>query len=810
MARGGNVRVRIAADTRDLDRGLKRSERALDGTSKRMGRIGAAIGGAFAVTGAVRIIEQSVEASIRAEVSQKKLEAQLKASGIAYRAHAKDIDEVIKKTSRLSALDDEDLKDAFTNIVRVTGDVDKGLRLTGLAADFARAKHIDVAKAGEIVGKVAGGNTGILARYGLSMQKGATATEALGVLQKKFGGQAKAYGETTAGSLDRMKVSVENLQEKVGGALAPTIADAADGIAKFARQMEDGTGAGGRFVDKLAAIWGAVKPVITTMRDLAKKVGEFAGHHPAVAKLAFQVLAVGTAIKLIKWGSAISGLSSFLGAAKALGKPLAARFAAMGTTSAVAFAGGEGLTGAASKSAMRSAGLKLAAFAFAGFIAYEIGKKIGEAIRDPLKKALAGVGQEAASGILKGAQQSNPRVHGATPAAPTSSSTGSLNPGGRLGTLPKPKKPKRAKASAHASGVTAHAASARYGNSQLQRLWISAGGAPGEAPTAAAIAQAESAGDPNARGVNTDGSIDSGLWQINTVHGWGEIYDPRANASRAVFLRRRRGNFEDWVTYNSGAYRRYLTAASSPTAGASGGSPSSAAAVLSRVVKNPHGASTQGQKTARALRARGQRQGMSRKTASALRYQGSGQILRSLTHLPAGNDGLGEGFLSFGGPSGMAGSELAAIDVAWARAGSTDDNGVDDAAVAKRYLAYYTGRSRLADRGILKGQDAIDAYDGLAYWRSFVNQPAAVTEDQQARVDQADMRAAVAQRAQFLSDSFVKTLTGLGDLGSGSPIVNINTLHPGDPATLRAVAAAAAGGFGMQGYVQSPRTEPGL
>jgi hypothetical protein len=154
---------------------------------------------------------------------------QLKASGIAYKAHAKQIDNVIQKTSRLSGLDDEDLQDSFTNIVRVTGDVNKSLKLTGLAADFARAKHMDVAKAGEIVGKVAGGNTGILSRYGIQIDKGATATEALGKLQQKFKGQAEAYGKTTAGSMDRVSVATENLGEQVGAKLTPLLAKGAEG-----------------------------------------------------------------------------------------------------------------------------------------------------------------------------------------------------------------------------------------------------------------------------------------------------------------------------------------------------------------------------------------------------------------------------------------------------------------------------------------------------------------------------------------------------------------------------------------------------
>jgi hypothetical protein len=239
----GNVRVSITADADGVRRATKDAERHLHGLNKTGTRAlrglgAAAIGAGIGIAGGVVYeLGRSVKAAIEAEQSQARLQAQLVASGISFEAHAKTIDTVIQKHSQLSGLDDEELQDAFTNIVRVTGDVDKSLRLTGLAADFARAKHLDVAKAGEIVAKVAGGNTGILSRYGITMEKGASATEALGVLQQKFAGQAKAYGDTTGGSLDRVKVAAENLEERIGGALAPTVKRAADVFADLAGEL---------------------------------------------------------------------------------------------------------------------------------------------------------------------------------------------------------------------------------------------------------------------------------------------------------------------------------------------------------------------------------------------------------------------------------------------------------------------------------------------------------------------------------------------------------------------------------------------
>jgi len=197
---------------------------AAGGLAAKAGPIGAGI-----VVGGLAL-KKAADATVEAEKSAAALRAQLKALGISYDANAKKIDTQVQKVSNLSGLDDEDLADSFTNIVRVTGDVDKSLNLVGLAADFARAKNIDVAKAGEIVGKVAGGNTGILSRYGIQLDKGATATEALGVLQSKFAGQAKAYGDTTGGAIDRAAVAAENLAEGVGTGLTPALAFLADGF----------------------------------------------------------------------------------------------------------------------------------------------------------------------------------------------------------------------------------------------------------------------------------------------------------------------------------------------------------------------------------------------------------------------------------------------------------------------------------------------------------------------------------------------------------------------------------------------------
>jgi len=103
--------------------------------------------------------------------------------------------------------------------------------------------------------------------------------------------------------------------------------------------------------------------------------------------------------------------------------------------------------------------------------------------------------------------------------------------------------------------------SSPQGNSSLAQLWIQAGGNPALANTMAAIAMAESTGQVGITHTNKNGTIDRGLWQINSAHTQFDtnrlVTDPLYNAQAAVAVEKSSG-LNAWSTYRDQSYRTYL------------------------------------------------------------------------------------------------------------------------------------------------------------------------------------------------------------------------------------------------------------
>ena len=112
------------------------------------------------------------------------------------------------------------------------------------------------------------------------------------------------------------------------------------------------------------------------------------------------------------------------------------------------------------------------------------------------------------------------------------------------------------------------------GASQLLQYARQAGFNPEEAKTMAAIALAESGGNPRAYNPNAStGDLSYGLTQINMLGGMGparrkqfglstneQLFDPLTNLRAAKKVKEEAGGFSPWSVYKSGAYKSHLDA----------------------------------------------------------------------------------------------------------------------------------------------------------------------------------------------------------------------------------------------------------
>jgi hypothetical protein len=80
----------------------------------------------------------------------------------------------------------------------------------------------------------------------------------------------------------------------------------------------------------------------------------------------------------------------------------------------------------------------------------------------------------------------------------------------------------------------------------------------------AAIAIAESGGyEKRVSPPNTDGTVDRGLWQINSVHGKASTVEAKSNAASAVKIYQTQG-LHAWTTYTNGAYKQFMKGGVAP------------------------------------------------------------------------------------------------------------------------------------------------------------------------------------------------------------------------------------------------------
>lgn len=181
---------------------------------------------------AINLVKSSVNAYAEAEASNVKVNTILKTLNTSLDEQATLFAEVSKRAIRLG-FDDESAAESMAKLWQVTGDVKIAQQALASAMDLARFKGMDLESATQAITLAYGGNTRMLKQLGIEIDDNASKTEILGAIQEKVAGQSEAFGETQKGAFEKMKVSIENAKEELGGAFAPIVTTVANLISDF-------------------------------------------------------------------------------------------------------------------------------------------------------------------------------------------------------------------------------------------------------------------------------------------------------------------------------------------------------------------------------------------------------------------------------------------------------------------------------------------------------------------------------------------------------------------------------------------------
>lgn len=310
---------------------------------------------AFAAAGAAigAYAKVAIENAAADEKAQRNLALTIENTTTATAAQIAGVEKYISTTSVAIGITDDELRPAFSRLVRSTRDVEEAQKLLNLALDVSAATGKPLEAVANALGKAYDGNLNALGRLGLGIDQSILKSKdfdlVFNTLTNTFGGFADNEAQSTEKAFARIKIASDEVQEQIGAALLPVVQELTafilSDVVPVVQSFVDGlTGANGldeslTESQKTAIEWGKkvrglIQTIINFKDELIIVGGIIAGIFVA-NKIAAGVTATIALIKLLT--TAYVALRN-----TALAAAIATRFAAnplLGLASAAAIAG---------------------------------------------------------------------------------------------------------------------------------------------------------------------------------------------------------------------------------------------------------------------------------------------------------------------------------------------------------------------------------------------------------------------------------------------------------------------------------------
>ena len=193
---------------------------------------------------------------------------QVDRSGGSWKRTGPAIEEFLNKASAASGFMKTELTNSFGRLETATHSTSESMKLMGDAENLARARHIDLQSASQILIKAHMGNVGALKRLGITIpeinkhwSKQHQAIVLLNSIHKQYAGASSAYSQTAAGATARLSAQWEEFKVGLGNRVLPILARVATFLANnlpaATKKVEQIIAQATAFMNKVWAAWGS-------------------------------------------------------------------------------------------------------------------------------------------------------------------------------------------------------------------------------------------------------------------------------------------------------------------------------------------------------------------------------------------------------------------------------------------------------------------------------------------------------------------------------------------------------------------------
>ena len=223
------LKLSILAEVAEFNKNMKMAGTSAESLGDQFTNFGKKAALAFAAAGAAigAYAKAAIENAAADEAAQRKLTLTIQNTTNATASQIAGVEDYITKTSLAIGVTDDQLRPAFSRLVRSTNDVEEAQKLLNLALDISSATGKPLEAVSNALGKAYDGNSQALGRLGLGLDanllKSKDTDAIMNTLTQTFGNFAENEAQSTEKGLARIKIATDELNEQIGTALLPLV-----------------------------------------------------------------------------------------------------------------------------------------------------------------------------------------------------------------------------------------------------------------------------------------------------------------------------------------------------------------------------------------------------------------------------------------------------------------------------------------------------------------------------------------------------------------------------------------------------------